>query len=65
MADILPKKTVLKDVKVFKDLEEEIIKTSKCCACGACVAYCQSQQFDVIKMVKYKNEHVLGSAHKA
>ena len=50
MTEIEPKKTILKDVKIFKDLEDEIIKTNKCCACGACVAYCSSQSFDVIKM---------------
>ena len=27
MSDVMPKKTILKDVKIFKDLEEEIIKT--------------------------------------
>lgn len=53
MTEIKPKKTVLKDVKIFKDLEEEIIKTNKCCACGACVAHCSSQNFDVIKMEGY------------
>ena len=58
MADVLPKKTVLKDVKVFKDLEEEIIKTNKCCACGACVAYCSSQTFDVIKMEGYTPQFI-------
>ena len=58
MADVLPKKTVLKDVKIFKDLEEEIIKTNKCCACGACVAYCSSQMFDVIKMEGYTPQFI-------
>ncbi|MHA1486263.1 MAG: coenzyme F420 hydrogenase/dehydrogenase beta subunit N-terminal domain-containing protein, partial [Promethearchaeota archaeon] len=58
MAEVLPKKTVLKDVKVFKDLEEEIIKTNKCCACGACVAYCSSQTFDVIKMEGYTPQFI-------
>ena len=53
MTEIKPKKTVLKDVKIFKDLEDEIIKTNKCCACGACVAHCSSQSFDVIKMDGY------------
>ncbi|MHA2281896.1 MAG: Coenzyme F420 hydrogenase/dehydrogenase, beta subunit C-terminal domain [Promethearchaeota archaeon] len=50
MTELKPKKTILKDVKIFKNLEDEIIKTNKCCACGACVAYCSSQSFDVIKM---------------
>jgi len=58
MEDVLPKKTVLKDVKIFKDLEEEIIKTNKCCACGACVAYCSSQMFDVIKMEGYTPQFI-------
>jgi len=58
MADVLPKKTVLKDVKVFKDLDEEIIKADKCCACGACVAYCSSQTFDVIKMEGYTPQFI-------
>ncbi len=58
MADVLPKKTVLKDVKIFKDLEEEIIKTNNCCACGACVAYCSSQMFDVIKMEGYTPQFI-------
>ncbi|MHA1294452.1 MAG: Coenzyme F420 hydrogenase/dehydrogenase, beta subunit C-terminal domain [Promethearchaeota archaeon] len=40
-------------VKVFEDLLNEIINTSKCCACGACVAYCESQSFDVIEMKGY------------
>lgn len=40
-------------VKTFKDLENEVIKEKLCCACGACVAYCESQSFDVIKLDKY------------
>ncbi len=47
------KKDLNEDVKTFKDLEEEIIKTSLCCACGACIAHCESQSFDVIEMDKY------------
>ena len=58
MADVKPKKTILEDVKIFKDLEEEIIKTDKCCACGACVAYCSSQSFDVIKMEGYTPQFI-------
>ena len=42
-----------KDVKIFKDLYQEIIGTDKCCSCGACVAYCESQAFDVIRMDGY------------
>ena len=42
-----------KEVKIFKDLYQEIIGTGKCCSCGACVAYCESQAFDVIRMDGY------------
>ncbi|TFF98021.1 MAG: hypothetical protein EU547_02795 [Promethearchaeota archaeon] len=38
------------EIKIFKDLEKEIIQENMCCACGACVAYCESQSFDVIKL---------------
>ena len=38
------------EVKVFKDLEEDVINKDMCCACGACVAYCESQSFDVIEI---------------
>jgi coenzyme F420 hydrogenase subunit beta len=58
MTEVEPKKNLLKDVKIFKDLEEEIIKTNKCCACGACVAYCSSQAFDVIKMEEYTPQFI-------
>ncbi|GAF74613.1 unnamed protein product, partial [marine sediment metagenome] len=58
MTEVKPKKTVLKDVKIFKNLEDEIIKTNKCCACGACVAYCSSQSFDVIKMEGYTPQFI-------
>ena len=58
MADVLPKKSILKDVKIFKDLEDEIIKMGNCCACGACVAYCSSQKFDVIKMEGYTPQFI-------
>jgi coenzyme F420 hydrogenase subunit beta len=53
MTEVKPKKSILKDAKNFKDLEEEIIKSNKCCACGACIAYCGSQAFDVAKMEGY------------
>jgi coenzyme F420 hydrogenase subunit beta len=43
-----------KEVKVFKDLFETIIHPGLCCSCGACVAYCESQGFNVIKMEGYK-----------
>jgi coenzyme F420 hydrogenase subunit beta len=58
MTEVELKKTILKDVKIFKDLEDEIIKTNKCCACGACVAYCSSQSFDVIKMEGYTPQFI-------
>jgi coenzyme F420 hydrogenase subunit beta len=58
MTETEPNKTVLKDVKIFKDLEEEIIKTNKCCACGGCVAHCSSQGFDVIKMEGYTPKYI-------
>ncbi|KKN28391.1 hypothetical protein LCGC14_0854770 [marine sediment metagenome] len=58
MTEVKPKKTVLKEVKIFKNLEEEIINTNKCCACGACVAYCSSQAFDVIKMEGYTPQFI-------
>ena len=41
------------EVKTFEDLENEVIKNNKCCACGACVAYCESQGFNVIEMNGY------------
>ncbi len=58
MTEVESKKTVLKDVKIFKNLEDEIIKTNKCCACGACVAHCSSQGFDVIKMEGYTPQFI-------
>ncbi len=39
-----------KKENTFKELEAEIIKTGKCCSCGACIAYCESQNFNVIEM---------------
>ncbi|MFX1239433.1 MAG: Coenzyme F420 hydrogenase/dehydrogenase, beta subunit C-terminal domain [Promethearchaeota archaeon] len=41
------------DIKTFKDLDDDIIKTNLCCACGACIAHCESQSFDVIEMDEY------------
>jgi coenzyme F420 hydrogenase subunit beta len=58
MTEVKPKETILKDVKIFKNLEDEIIKTNKCCSCGACVAYCSSQGFDVIKMEGYTPQFI-------
>jgi len=43
----------LEQIKTFKNLEDKIISKSLCCACGACVAYCESQSFDVIEMDNY------------
>ncbi|MFX1391753.1 MAG: Coenzyme F420 hydrogenase/dehydrogenase, beta subunit C-terminal domain [Promethearchaeota archaeon] len=40
-------------VKSFEDLENEIIRSNKCCACGACISYCECQAFDVIEMNQY------------
>ncbi|MBN1216386.1 MAG: Coenzyme F420 hydrogenase/dehydrogenase, beta subunit C-terminal domain [Candidatus Lokiarchaeota archaeon] len=37
-------------IKVFTSLNREIIKENLCCSCGACVAYCENQNYDVIKM---------------
>ena len=39
--------------KTFKDLEKEVIQVNLCCACGACIAYCESQSFNVIEMDDY------------
>ena len=46
-------KILQSEVKTFEDLENEIIKSNKCCACGACIAYCESQLFNVIEMNGY------------
>ncbi|MFX0179757.1 MAG: Coenzyme F420 hydrogenase/dehydrogenase, beta subunit C-terminal domain [Candidatus Hodarchaeota archaeon] len=40
-------------IKTFKDLEQEVILAEKCCACGACIAYCESQSFNVIEIDNY------------
>ncbi|MGQ4874434.1 MAG: Coenzyme F420 hydrogenase/dehydrogenase, beta subunit C-terminal domain [Promethearchaeia archaeon] len=37
-------------VKIFSDLKEEVINKGLCCACGACVTYCECQGFDVIEL---------------
>lgn len=42
-----------KEIKTFRDLEKDVIKTNKCCACGACISHCESQSFDVIEMEGY------------
>ncbi|MEJ2250251.1 MAG: Coenzyme F420 hydrogenase/dehydrogenase, beta subunit C-terminal domain [Candidatus Lokiarchaeota archaeon] len=39
-----------KNVRTFEDLNEDVVQAGKCCACGACISYCESQSFDVIKM---------------
>lgn len=41
------------EIKTFKDLENDIINTGMCCSCGACIAYCESQNFNVIEMDGY------------
>ncbi len=53
MEDIKSERNIFEDIKIFKDLERDIIETKKCCACGGCVAFCNSQGFDVIKMEGY------------
>jgi len=57
-----------KEVKVFKDLFETIIHPGLCCSCGACVAYCESQGFNVIKMdgytPKYKSPDTVDNCTK-
>jgi coenzyme F420 hydrogenase subunit beta len=56
------------EVKVFKDLFETVIHPGKCCSCGACVAYCESQGFNVIKMEgytpKYKSPETVDNCNK-
>jgi len=58
MTEVKEKKKLIEDIKIFKDLENEIIKKDKCCACGACVAYCSSQGFDVIEMEGYRPKFI-------
>lgn len=58
MEEVKSKNLLLKEIKTFKELEKEIIDNNKCCACGACVAYCTSQGFDVIKMDGYKPTYI-------
>ncbi|MFX0143000.1 MAG: Coenzyme F420 hydrogenase/dehydrogenase, beta subunit C-terminal domain [Candidatus Hodarchaeota archaeon] len=53
MTESNSRKFVSKEVKSFEDLENEIVKNNKCCACGACIAYCESQGFNVIEMIGY------------
>ena len=53
MTEIGFQKLEQSNVKNFQDLQNEIIKTNKCCACGACIAYCESQSFDVSEMNGY------------
>ncbi|MFX1431225.1 MAG: Coenzyme F420 hydrogenase/dehydrogenase, beta subunit C-terminal domain, partial [Promethearchaeota archaeon] len=57
-----------KEVKTFEDLDNEIIKSNNCCACGACIAYCESQGFDVIEMKgyipKFKSEKSIDNCTK-
>ena len=53
MTEIRNNDSKVEEVKVFKDLFETIIHPGKCCSCGSCVAYCESQGFNVIKMEGY------------
>ena len=53
MTELAYQKLIQNEAKTFEDLENKIIKTNKCCACGACIAYCESQGFDVIEMKGY------------
>ncbi|MBA7702837.1 hypothetical protein ES703_111612 [subsurface metagenome] len=43
----------LADIKTFKNLEDDVISVNRCCACGACIAYCENQAFNVIEMENY------------
>ncbi|MFX0081158.1 MAG: Coenzyme F420 hydrogenase/dehydrogenase, beta subunit C-terminal domain [Candidatus Hodarchaeota archaeon] len=53
MTELNSKKYFDINIKTFKDLDNEVIKTDKCCSCGACIAYCESQNFNVIEMAGY------------
>lgn len=52
------KNKLVPDIKTFEHLNEEVIKVNECCACGACVAYCSSQAFDVIEMDGYTPSYI-------
>ncbi len=56
MTELTYEKLLQNEVKTFEDLKNEIINGNKCCACGACIAYCESQGFDVIEMKGYNPE---------
>ncbi|MBY9011915.1 MAG: Coenzyme F420 hydrogenase/dehydrogenase, beta subunit C-terminal domain, partial [Candidatus Lokiarchaeota archaeon] len=43
----------LVDIKTFRNLEDDVISVNRCCACGACIAYCENQVFNVIEMENY------------
>ncbi len=68
MTEIRNNNSKVDEVKVFKNLFEEIIHTGKCCSCGSCVAYCESQGFNVIKMEgytpKYKSPETVDNCTK-
>lgn len=53
MTESESQKILQNEVKTFEDLENEIINNNKCCACGACIAYCECQGFNVIEMNGY------------
>ncbi|MFX1324923.1 MAG: hypothetical protein ACFE8N_08195 [Promethearchaeota archaeon] len=42
------------EIKALEDLENEIIKIKKCCACGACIANCDCQEFNGIEIIGQK-----------
>jgi coenzyme F420 hydrogenase subunit beta len=43
----------LAEVKTFENLQNDVISANRCCACGACIAYCENQAFNVIEMDNY------------
>ncbi|MFX1385320.1 MAG: Coenzyme F420 hydrogenase/dehydrogenase, beta subunit C-terminal domain [Promethearchaeota archaeon] len=61
-------KVVRSNIPTFEDLENEIIQTEKCCACGACIGYCESQGFDVIEMTdntpRFKSKNSIDNCTK-
>jgi coenzyme F420 hydrogenase subunit beta len=43
----------LAEIKTFENLQNDVISANRCCACGACIAYCENQAFNVIEMDNY------------
>jgi coenzyme F420 hydrogenase subunit beta len=68
MTESKSKKFIENVIKTFKNLDNEIIKAEECCGCGACIAYCESQNFNVIEMEGYspriKNEKSIDNCTK-